>query len=104
MTALSYEDAITRADLAASFTAHPYWDIISRMLSGTIQAETEQLLNSDDHLAVNRASVAMCRKILQMPFFDIEQGRLAESEYQRALAQVARRRSNQGGAVAPTEA
>src|SRR5688572_24078047 len=74
VTVMNYEDAVRRADLAASFVQHPYWEIVSRMLSGTIQAETEQLLGGDEHREVNRASVAMCRKVLQMPFFDIEQG------------------------------
>lgn len=77
--------------MAATFIAHPYWDVISRMLSGTIQAATEELLTSDEHVAVNRASVAMCRKIIQAPFFDIEQGRIAESAYQVAIAQRAKR-------------
>lgn len=94
---MNYEEATRRADLAASFVQHPYWEIVSRMLSGTIQAETEQLLGSDEHRQVNRASVAMCRKVLQMPFFDIEQGRLAEGEYQRLKAQLARRRVSQSG-------
>jgi hypothetical protein len=100
---MNYDDAVRRADHAASFVAHPYWEIVARMLSGTIQAETEQLLASDDHVAVNRASVAICRKVLQMPFFDIEQGRLAESEYRKAQAHFAKRRSNQAGAQTPTE-
>jgi len=94
---MNYEEAVRRADLAASFVQHPYWEIVARMLSGTIQAETEQLLGGDEHKEVNRASVAMCRKVLQAPFFDIEQGRLAEGEYQRAYAQLARRRGTQSG-------
>ena len=92
---MSYDEAIARAELAASFIQHPYWATISRMLSGTIQAETEQLLSGDDHMAVNRASVAICRKVLQMPFFDIEQGQLAQREYQKALN--AGRRVSQSG-------
>lgn len=92
---MSYEDALRRAELAKSFVLHPYWEIMARMFSGTIQAETEQLLAGDDHKDVNRASVAMCRKALQMPFFDIEQGRLAEGEYQRIYARLARRRTTQ---------
>ena len=91
MTTMSYEEAVRRADYAKSFVQHPYWEIVSRMLSGTIQAETEQLLAGDDHIAVNRASVAMCRKVLQMPFFDMEQGKLAEKLYQDAVNKRARR-------------
>lgn len=90
--------------MADSFVNHPYWDILSRMLAGTIKAETEQLLAGDDHMAVNRASVAMCRKVLQMPFFDIEQGQLAERTYQQAKSQLARRRGSQSGSINPTEA
>lgn len=75
-----------RAELARSFVAHPYWSIVSKMLSGTIHAETEEMLRSDDHLAVNRASVAMCRKILNMPYFDIKQGEAAEAAHERARA------------------
>jgi len=71
------------------------------MLSGTIQNETEQALASDEHIAMNRASVAMCRKVLQMPFFDIEQGRLADSEYRKAQARLSKRRYNQGGPTPP---
>jgi hypothetical protein len=82
---MSYEEAMTRAELAASFVEHPYWATVSRMLAGTIQAETEQLLAGDDHKESNRASVAMCRKVLQMPFFDIEQGKAAEERYQGAV-------------------
>ena len=74
-----------RAEIAADFVQHPYWDILSRMLSGTIQSETEEMLAKDDHIAVNRASVAICRKLLQAPFFDIEQGKAVQIEYQRAV-------------------
>lgn len=91
MTVMNYEEATRRADLAASFVQHPYWEIVSRMLSGTIQAETEQALSSNEHLDSNRAAVAHCRKMLQMPFFDIEQGRMAESEYQKSMARSLRR-------------
>ena len=86
-----YEQAIKRSDYAYSFIQHPYWEIVSRMLTGTIQSETEQMLSGDDHLSVNRASVAICRKILQMPFFDIEQGKAAESAYRLHLARQAKR-------------
>lgn len=55
------------------------------MLNNTIQAETEEMLRGDDRLPMNRASVAMCRKVLQMPFFDIEQGFIAESRYNIAV-------------------
>lgn len=88
---LDYESVMRRAGMADSFTKHPYWEVISRMLSGTIQAETEQLLSNDDHLAVNRASVAICRKVLQMPYFDIEQGKIAESAYESAKVRMARK-------------
>jgi hypothetical protein len=102
VTVMSYEEAVHRAALAASFVQHPYWEVVARMLSGTIQAETEQALSSNEHLESNRAAVAHCRKMLQMPFFDMEQGRLAEGEYQKAYAQLARRRGTQSG-PAPRE-
>ena len=101
VTALTYEDAVKRAEMAGSFIVHPYWELVSRMLAGTIKSETEQLLTGDDHSSVNRASVAICRKVLQMPFFDIEQGRTAEGYYQKAIARSAARRSPQSGQVPP---
>lgn len=91
VTTLSYEDAVSRAVQAKSFIDHPYWVVISRMLSGTIQSETEQLLASDEHRSVNRASVAICRKVLQAPFFDIEQGRMVEKQFEIAKAHAARK-------------
>lgn len=91
-----------RAEMAASFVQHPYWAIMSRSMSGTIQAETENLLASDEHKDVNRASVAISRKYLQMPFFDIEQGRLAQAEFDKAKAHLAKRRPVQSG-YAPHE-
>ena len=84
VTTFSYEDAVRVGSLADSFVKHPYWDRVSRMLSGTIQSETEELLKNSEHEAVNRASVAICRKVLQMPFIDIEQGRMAEDFYQKS--------------------
>ncbi len=57
-----------------------------RMLSGTISAETEKMLEGDENLALSRASVAICRKVMKMPYFDIEQGRAAGAAYQAAVA------------------
>lgn len=94
---MNYEEAMQRAEWAASFVQHPYWAIMSRSMSRTIQVETEDLLSGDDHKDVNRASVAISRKYLQMPFFDIEQGRLAAAEFERAKAHLARRRPIQSG-------
>jgi hypothetical protein len=81
---LTHEAAILRAQSAASFVEHPYWTVMSRMLTGTIQAETEEMLAGDTRLAVNRASVAICRKVMQMPYFDIEQGKAAAAVYASA--------------------
>lgn len=92
---MTYEDVMTRAAMADSFVQHPYWPIVARMLSGTIQAETECLLASDEHRDVNRASVAMCRKVLNMPFFDIEQGKVADAEYKRIQSRLSPRRTTQ---------
>lgn len=102
VTAMTYEDAIARAELAASFVSHPYWEVVSGMLAGTIKAETEELLLDDKHAPVNRASVAICRKVLQAPSFDIEQGRLADEYYRKAKGHIARRSVNQSGS-APRE-
>lgn len=88
---LDHKGAVERADLARNFVNDPYWSVVSRMLSGTIQSETEEMLISDEHLAVNRASVAICRKVLQMPFFDIEQGKVAEDMYRSALDKHSKR-------------
>jgi hypothetical protein len=59
--------------LAESFVAHPYWELIANMLAGSIAAETDEMLASDEHLERNRAAVAYARKILKMPYVDIEQ-------------------------------
>jgi len=99
--AMNYEEAINRAEMAAVFVQEPYWNILAKMLSGTIQSETEAILSSDDHVAVNRASVAICRKVLQAPYTDIEQGRLAEMAYQKAKEQYSRNR--RGAYDAPRE-
>ncbi len=92
-----------RAEYAASFVTHPYWMVMAKMLSGTIQSETEALLTSDEHREVNRASVGICRKILQMPHFDIEQGRLADATYESAKAKSEQRRNRGGFRTNPTE-
>lgn len=100
-TALTYDEAIQRAEWAGSFVVHPYWEIMSRMLAGTIKSETEQLLAGGEHEDVNRASVGICRKVIQMPFFDIEQGQLAEGLHNKAKARLAMRRSYQSGSIPP---
>jgi hypothetical protein len=84
VTTFSYEDAQRVSSMAQSFIMHPYWDRVAKMLSGTIQSETEQLLSGSDKQDINRASVAICRKVLQMPFIDIEQGRMVEEMYQKS--------------------
>lgn len=99
--AMNYEEAISRAVMATEFVEQPYWNILAKMLSGTIQSETEAILSSDDHVAVNRASVAICRKVLQAPYTDIEQGRLADMAYQKAKEQYSRNR--RGAYSAPRE-
>lgn len=86
--ALDYSAAIERAELARGFIDHPYWAIIAKMLSGTIQSETEEMLAGDARLPVNRASVAICRKVLQLPFFDIEQGKMAQTMLELAEARL----------------
>lgn len=81
--ALSSEAVLERASQASDFLHHPYWALLSRMLAGTIHAETEEMLSGDAHLAVNRASVAICRKILSAPFADVEQGRAVQEAMER---------------------
>lgn len=68
------EEVRYRADMAVEFIERPYWKLMCQMLTGTIRAETEDMLSSDERLALNRASVASCRRVLRMPFIDIEQG------------------------------
>lgn len=70
---------------------------MSNMLTTTIQAETEALLKSDDQRESNRAAVAMCRKFLQTPFVDIEQGQalvLARAEAEEKMGARFGRRAN----------
>jgi len=77
-----------RADLAVRFIDEPYWGLMCQMLTGTIRAETEEMLSSDERLMMNRASVAVCRKVMRMPFIDIEQGERAVSVRSRFSAEV----------------
>lgn len=98
VSTMTYETAIERAAMAADFVRHPYWPLVSRMLTGTIQVSTDELLASDEHKDSNRAAVAMCRKFLNMPFFDIEQGRLAQAEFDKAKLRAGRRFSQSGHA------
>jgi hypothetical protein len=100
-TVMNYEEAIRRAEMAAVFVQEPYWIILSKMLSRTIQSETEQLLLSDERKDMNRASIAICRKVLQAPYTDIEQGELADKAYQKAKEHYSRNR--RGAENAPRE-
>lgn len=77
------EEAKRRADMAMRFIEEGYWSLMCQMLTGTIRAETEEMLAGDERLVMNRASVAVCRKVMRMPFIDIEQG-------ERALGVLAR--------------
>ena len=61
----------------------PYWAVINEMLSGTIKSEMEDMLQGDERLAMNRASVAICRKVQRMPHVDIEQAGLAAKAIER---------------------
>lgn len=76
-TTPSMDDIVKLAESASSFVHAPYWRRMSRMLNGTIVAEMEEMLAGDNHLALNRASVAIARKFLRMPYADIEQGKAA---------------------------
>ncbi len=68
---------LDRAEKAKDFINTDYWTIVSDMLKGTINSEFEEMLADDSHLPLNRASVAVARKVLRMPYIDIEQGRAA---------------------------
>lgn len=74
------EGVLNLAQQASDFVQSPYWGRVCLVLSATISAETEDLLNptlSKDRHDLSRASVAICRKVLAMPHRDIETGRLA---------------------------
>ncbi len=74
---MSTEDMLDRAEKAQDLVNTDYWIIMSDMLKGTINSEFEEMLADDNHLPLNRASVAVARKILRMPYVDIEQGKAA---------------------------
>lgn len=75
--------AAERALLARRFVDEPYWKVMCRMLTGTIQSEHEEMLTNDARLPLSRASVAICRKVMRMPFLDIEQGEKAAKVLER---------------------
>lgn len=85
----SADEARRRADMAVRFVEEPYWALMCQMLTGTTRAEFEEMLSSDERLAINRASVAICRKVMRMPFIDIEQG--------KAIAEQSNRFSRRAG-------
>jgi len=74
---MSTGDILDRAEKAQDLVNTDYWVIMSDMLKGTINSEFEEMLADDGHLPLNRASVAVARKILRMPYIDIEQGKAA---------------------------
>ena len=74
---MSTEDMLDRAEKAQDFVNTDYWIFVSDMLKGTINSEFEEMLANDSHLSLNRASVAVARKVLRMPYIDIEQGKAA---------------------------
>lgn len=74
------------AAMAHNFVDHPYWARISRMLSLTEKAEMETLLDPTsppEAQALSRASVAMIRRLLAMPYTDIAQGEQAVQAVER---------------------
>jgi hypothetical protein len=73
-------DVLDIAALAHNFVDHPYWSRMSRMLANTEKAEMETLLDPTtppEAQSLSRASVAMIRRLLAMPYTDIEQGKQA---------------------------
>ena len=78
------------ASEAASFASHNYWRRMTVMLNGMINAEFEEMLNEDGKRELNRASIAVARKMLRMPFIDIQQGKAAVSAVERHAARSAK--------------
>ena len=74
---MTTEQIMTRAEQASNFIHSEYWDLMSNMLTGMVNSEFEEMLSDDSHLALNRASVVVARKMLRMPYIDIEQGKAA---------------------------
>jgi len=73
------DDVLNVAEHAASFIRHEYWTRMLRMLRNLERAETDTLLDptQQEQHALCRASVAVCRKVMAMPYADMEQGRQA---------------------------
>ena len=68
------------ASMAHSYITHPYWERVARMLANTEKAELETLLDptsTPEAQMLSRASVATVRRLLAMPYIDIEQGKQA---------------------------
>jgi hypothetical protein len=73
------DDVLNVAEHASSFIRHTYWTRMLHLLKNMERVETDTLLDStqQDQHALCRASVAVCRKVMAMPYTDIEQGKQA---------------------------
>lgn len=79
------DDVLNVAEHASSFIRHTYWNRMLKMLKNIERVETDALLDptQQDQHALCRASVAICRKVIAMPYTDIEQGKQAVAAVER---------------------
>jgi hypothetical protein len=76
---LTTDEVFSLAESAIAFTKSAYWDRMTQMLQNWEKVETDVLLNptQEEAHALARASITVCRKVMAMPFVDIEQGKAA---------------------------
>jgi len=74
------------AEEANTFLVQPYWRRMTVMLDRTISSEFEEMLQSEGTRELNRAAIVVARKMLRMPFIDVEQGKLAVKAVERQQA------------------
>ena len=84
------EEVFDIAENAISFTKSVYWDRMMLMLRNMEKTELNVLLNPKEVEAhsIARASVAVCRKVMAMPYIDIEQGKAAIQQLDAYRAKV----------------
>ena len=83
---MTTEDVLDIAASAHGFIDHPYWSRMSSMLAATEKAEMETLLDPTappEAQTLSRASVAIVRRVLAMPYTDIAQGEQAVKAVER---------------------
>jgi hypothetical protein len=87
---LSTDDMLDVAEEAANFITTAYWRRMTVMLDRTIASEFEEMLQGEGSRELNQASIVVARKMLRMPFIDIEQGKAAVQAVERHQATVGR--------------